>query len=740
MTIGAFTAATDTGRKRRRNEDAYVLAPPLFAVADGMGGAQAGEVASKLAAAALSDTDPGSLSGTERVTTLFQEANRRVYERSATDPAVSGMGTTMTVALVEGGEVVIGHVGDSRAYRLRDGRIEQLTDDHSLVNELIKSGKLSPEEAETHPQRAVITRALGTDPDVDVDAFAVPAQEGDVFLICSDGLTTMVDDEDILALLESNLDDLPKAGKALVAAANRQRRRGQHHRRRVPDRRSSPRAGRGRGRDPDAPGGRLRAGGHDRRRAGAGRRGGGRARPHARGRPHAARADDGRPARPRRDPARLGAGALSYRNRELLNLVAVGVLTAVGFASVYISEQSKISGASLTYAVFFLALYLAAHIVARVTVPRADPYLLPLAGLLTAVGLTEIYRLGPANAFKQGLWIVIAVAVFAGTLIWLRRDYRVLENYKYLFGLSAIALLFMPLLPGIGQTVNGARLWIHFGGLQFQPGELGKIALIVFLAAYLREKREVLAQGRLKDWGPLLVIWGAAMMVLFVTADLGSALLYYGIFLAMLYLATARLSFVAVGLGLFLAGSVAVYKGTPHVRDRVTNWLHPWTTHLVYCPLNGGRALRQDCQSYQEVQSLYSIAHGGFGGTGLGSGTFTNAAGQPDHPGPQHRLHLLGARAGARSDRRGRARAPLHGVRAARVPRRADGRRRLLEAARGRADVRPRAADVHHHRRDPARDPAHRDHAAARLVRRLERALELPRARGADARLRPGQP
>jgi protein phosphatase len=221
MTIGAFTAATDTGRKRRRNEDAYVVEPPLFAVADGMGGAQAGEVASRLAAAALSDTDSGSLSGTERVTSLFQEANRRVYERSAADPAVSGMGTTMTVALVEGQEVVIGHVGDSRAYRLRDGRIEQLTDDHSLVNELIKSGKLSPEEAETHPQRAVITRALGTDPDVDVDAFAVPAQEGDVFLVCSDGLTTMLDDEQILALLESNLDDLPKAGKALVAAANR---------------------------------------------------------------------------------------------------------------------------------------------------------------------------------------------------------------------------------------------------------------------------------------------------------------------------------------------------------------------------------------------------------------------------------------------------------------------------------------------------------------------------------------
>ena len=221
MSIGAFTAATDTGRKRRRNEDAYVVEPPLFAVADGMGGAQAGEVASKLAAAALSDTDAGSLNGTERVTSLFQEANRRVYERSATDPSVSGMGTTMTVALVEGAEVVIGHVGDSRAYLLRGGAFEQLTDDHSLVAELMKSGKLSPEEAETHPQRAVITRALGTDPDVDVDAFAVRAEPGDVFLICSDGLTTMVDDDEILGLLERHREDLPRAVKALVAAANR---------------------------------------------------------------------------------------------------------------------------------------------------------------------------------------------------------------------------------------------------------------------------------------------------------------------------------------------------------------------------------------------------------------------------------------------------------------------------------------------------------------------------------------
>ena len=327
----------------------------------------------------------------------------------------------------------------------------------------------------------------------------------------------------------------------------------------------------------------------------------------------------------------MGAGALSlsYRNRELAYLIVVGVITAVGFGSVYIARKSQISAASLTYAVFFFVLYIAAHVVARITVPNADPYLLPIAGLLTAIGLTEIYRLGPSNAFKQGLWVVIGVVVFALALLVLRRDYRQLENYKYLFGLGAIGLLFMPLLPGIGQTVNGARLWIHFGGLQFQPGELGKIALIVFLAAYLREKREVLAQGRVKDWGPLLVIWGGAMLVLFATDDLGSALLYYGIFLAILYAATARIKFVAAFIGLFLVGSVAVYQGTPHVRERVVNWIHPWTTHKVFCPLTGTMTLRQDCSSYQEVQSLYSIAHGGFGGTGLGSGTFTTAQGHP---------------------------------------------------------------------------------------------------------------
>jgi PPM family protein phosphatase len=221
MPVGAYAVASDTGRRRRRNEDNYVVAPPLFAVADGMGGAQAGEVASQLAASALEAGDSDGLSGVERIDALIQEANRRIFDRASTDPTASGMGTTMTVALVEGMTVAIGHVGDSRAYLVRGEQMEQLTEDHSLVNELLKTGKLSEEEAQIHPQRSVITRAVGTDPDVDVDGFSIEAEEDDVFLICSDGLSDMVEDEEILELVHAHRDDLEKAVKALVAAANR---------------------------------------------------------------------------------------------------------------------------------------------------------------------------------------------------------------------------------------------------------------------------------------------------------------------------------------------------------------------------------------------------------------------------------------------------------------------------------------------------------------------------------------
>jgi len=219
MNIGRSTGLSHPGRKRRRNEDSWVCDPPIFAVADGMGGAKGGEIASRLAASALGSAAAGS--GAERVVSLVQEANRRVYERSAEDATASGMGTTITLALVEDDTVTFGHVGDSRAYLIRDHSIEQLTDDHSLVAELVRSGKLSPEEAEIHPQRSVITRALGTDPDVDVDTFSVELRAGDLFLICSDGLTSMVEDDVIRDVVERKRDDLDAAARELVEKANR---------------------------------------------------------------------------------------------------------------------------------------------------------------------------------------------------------------------------------------------------------------------------------------------------------------------------------------------------------------------------------------------------------------------------------------------------------------------------------------------------------------------------------------
>jgi protein phosphatase len=220
MKLVQVMGLSDPGRVRRRNEDSFVVAPPMFAVADGMGGAQAGEVASRLAAGAFHDYhEADSLDPEARLRSIIQEANRRIYSRASSDPQVSGMGTTITAALVTGSRVAVGHVGDSRAYLLREEALEQLTDDHSLVADLVRSGRLTPEEAEAHPQRSVITRALGTDPAVVVDSFSVDAQPGDVFLLCSDGLTSMVDSETVRRTLVE-AEDLESAARGLIQHAN----------------------------------------------------------------------------------------------------------------------------------------------------------------------------------------------------------------------------------------------------------------------------------------------------------------------------------------------------------------------------------------------------------------------------------------------------------------------------------------------------------------------------------------
>ena len=211
---------TDTGRQRHANEDSYFARDPVFAVADGMGGAQAGEVASRIAAGAFEERYQDDAAAEELLEAIAQDANREIHELAQRDSSRAGMGTTLTAALLRDDEVALGHVGDSRAYVFRDGELKRLTKDHSLVEELRRQGRLTHEEAEEHPQRSIITRALGPEPEVNVDTMTVPAKAGDVFLLCSDGLTTMVSDERIKEILAEGRS-LRVGVKELVDEANR---------------------------------------------------------------------------------------------------------------------------------------------------------------------------------------------------------------------------------------------------------------------------------------------------------------------------------------------------------------------------------------------------------------------------------------------------------------------------------------------------------------------------------------
>jgi PPM family protein phosphatase len=219
LRIVEHVGRTDVGRQRSVNEDSLVLAPPFFAVADGMGGAKAGEVASAMAAETFEGESDSGEPAEAQLTRILREANRRIYDLAVSDDSHRGMGTTVTAAKVTGNEVSLGHVGDSRAYRLRDGELEQLTRDHSLVAELERSGQITPEAAEHHPQRSIITRALGPEPDVQVDTYTLAGRDGDLFLICSDGLTSMISDDELASILRS-ADTLEEAADSLVRAAN----------------------------------------------------------------------------------------------------------------------------------------------------------------------------------------------------------------------------------------------------------------------------------------------------------------------------------------------------------------------------------------------------------------------------------------------------------------------------------------------------------------------------------------
>jgi cell division protein FtsW (lipid II flippase) len=320
---------------------------------------------------------------------------------------------------------------------------------------------------------------------------------------------------------------------------------------------------------------------------------------------------------------------VSARNRELLGLFPVAALITAGFTAVYMARSSELGSASLTYGGLFLALCLVVHIFVRTQLPDADPYLFPLVALLAAFGLVVIYRIDDTLARQQAGWFVVGIVLFAGTVLLLR-DVRVLERYRYVIAAAGIGLLMLPRLPGIGAQVNGAYLGVKAGPITFQPTEFAKLCIVIFLASYLHERGEMLVLGArrllgltippLKHFGPLLVVWGAAMVMLVVIRDLGSSLMFFGAFLALLYVATGRLSFVIAGLVLFVAGSWFFANAVPHVQQRIDIWLDPWA--------------HSEKSGFQIVQSLFAQADGGLFGKGLGQALLNLPGGAQIPPAP----------------------------------------------------------------------------------------------------------
>jgi cell division protein FtsW (lipid II flippase) len=303
----------------------------------------------------------------------------------------------------------------------------------------------------------------------------------------------------------------------------------------------------------------------------------------------------------------------SARNRELLALVPVAALLTAGFAGVFSQENEQLGNLSLIYGAYFLAVCLATHVFLRIRLPNADPYLFPLVATLTAFGLVMVYRIDETLARDQANWFVLGLVLFALTITFLR-DYEVLERYRYTIAIGGLLVLLAPRLPGIGQQVNGAYLGVKIGPIAFQPAEFTKIAIVIFLASYLREHREVLIVGArrvlgvtlppLKHFGPMLVVWGASMFMLVFIRDLGSSLMFFAAFLALLYVATGRFSFVVIGMLMFLLGAWFFASTVPHVHDRIEIWLHPYND-----PQGTG---------YQVLQSIFAQADGGLFGKGFG--------------------------------------------------------------------------------------------------------------------------
>lgn len=315
---------------------------------------------------------------------------------------------------------------------------------------------------------------------------------------------------------------------------------------------------------------------------------------------------------------------MSARNRELIGLIPVALLLTAGFTAVLTVRGSEVNDLSLIFGGYFLAICVVTHMVIRIRLPNADPYLFPLVALLAAIGLVMIYRIDESLARDQANWFVLGLILFIATIVLLR-DYHVLERYRYVIALVSLGLLLMPRMPLIGSQVNGAYLGVDIGPLAFQPAEFAKIGVVIFLASYLRDRREVLVVGArrvagvtlppLKHLGPLLVVWGAAMLMLVFIRDLGSSLMFFGAFLALIYVATNRVSFVVIGFAMFLAGAWFFASTVGHVQDRVDIWLDPYQD--------------PDGAGFQVLQSMFAQADGGLFGRGIAESLLIQPSGVP---------------------------------------------------------------------------------------------------------------
>jgi cell division protein FtsW (lipid II flippase) len=317
--------------------------------------------------------------------------------------------------------------------------------------------------------------------------------------------------------------------------------------------------------------------------------------------------------------------AVSRRSVELLLLVLAGAVSTMAYVSVYAGRFREINRVSIVYGLVFVAIFLALHVVVRLMLPQADPVLLPVTALLAALGLTEIFRIRPSLALTQGQWLLVGAALFVLT-VFLVRDPMRLDRYRYIWGAIGLVLLVATIV--VGTTVNGAKLWIHAFGFSIQPSEFAKLAIVIFLAGYLNDKKGLLSVPThhvlgvplpaAKYFGPLIVMWVLSLAMLVFMKDFGMALLFMSVFVALMYMATTRIVYVVLGGGLFAAAAALAVAVVPHVGDRFEVWLDPWPHAAT--------------TGYQLLQSLFTIADGGVLGAGFGRGFLLYANRQPVVP------------------------------------------------------------------------------------------------------------